>query len=299
MVRVLSIGEVMLELSDVGGGLYKKNFAGDTFNMAHYLNVVSGGKIQADYLTAVGEDAESDACLEFMHQHGVSITRCRRNPERTLGLFILSNDASGEKQYGYWRGQSAARYVFDEVQDICGYDLVYVSGITAAICERKNNLIESLEKAKQQGAQIVYDFNHRVLLWQPEAARDFAKLILPLADLIKISDEELEFLYADKNVAEFSQQYVDAQWVLTCGGEKGEVWQTGNMLAQQIFDPVKNMVDSSAAGDAFIATYIDTMFSGAAPVDCLKRAHRVASQVVCAKGSITPIDMTGLEYPHD
>jgi 2-dehydro-3-deoxygluconokinase len=295
MTKILSIGEVMLEMSDMGGGLYKKSFAGDTFNVAHYLNVVTGGRIKAEYLTAVGEDAESEACLEFMREKGVLTSKCQRNPNRTIGLFVLSNDEHGEKQYGYWRGQSAARLLFDRPQDLSGYDLIYISGITAAITENRSNLIRSITSAKQQSAQIAYDFNHRVRLWEPGAARAFAEQILTLVDIAKISDEELAFLYSGKSVEEFSTAHPQAEWVLTCGGEKGEVWKNGNMLARQKFTAVTEVVDSSAAGDSFIATYIAEKFAGASPLEGLRRGHAIASQVVLGKGSIVAIDLSKLD----
>ncbi len=295
MVKILCIGEVMLELSDMGGGLYRKSYAGDTFNVAHYLNVVSHGRIQAEYLTAIGVDAQSDACLEFLKDKGVLTSRCLRDPNRTLGLFILSNDDHGEKQYAYWRGQSAARAIFDQIQDLSSYDLIYFSGITAAITEHKDNLITSIMNARQQGAKIVYDFNYRQLLWGAQAARDFAGRVLPHTDIIKISGEELENLYPGEKIGGLSNMYPHAEWVLTCGGEKAEVWCKGDLVAQKIFRPIEKIIDSSAAGDAFIATYIAAKLDDINPVSALVRAHAVASQVVCAKGSIVAIDMTELD----
>lgn len=295
MTKVLSIGEVMLEMSDMGGGNYKKSYAGDTFNVAHYLNTVSKGRIKPEYFTALGIDAESNNCLSFLQGKGVGTTKCVQDPDRTIGLFILSNDENGEKQYGYWRGQSAARHLFDKTQDLTGFDLVYFSGITAAITENKENLVQSIKAAGQRGAQIAYDFNHRALLWTPDEARNFARSLLPEVDLIKISDEELEFLYPGKTLEEFSRQYPEAEWVFTCGGEKGEVWKNGTLITQQIFKAEKNVVDSSAAGDAFIATYLEAKLSGLSPLTAIQRGHYIASQVVCEKGSIVPVVLTGLK----
>ena len=295
MIKFLSIGEVMLELSDMGGGFYKKSFAGDSFNVAYYLNAVARGRVQVEYLTAVGTDAHSDACVEFMADKGVSTLRCLRDPSRTIGLFILSNDKHGEKQYAYWRGHSAARGIFDQMQDLSGYDLVFISGITAAVTTHKDNLVKCLIKARQQGARIVYDFNYRNLLWPGSAACAFAERILPDVDIVKISSEELEILYPGRNICGLSNAWPGAEWILTCGGEKAEIWCSGALVAQQFFKPVDTIVDSSAAGDAFIATYIAAKLENIDPLAALSHAHAVAAQVVCAKGSIVAIDMMKLD----
>ncbi len=293
--KVLAIGEIMLEMADVGGGLFKRSFAGDTFNVAHYLNVVTDGRLTADYLTALGEDEQSRECLAFMEKHGVSTARCLLDPARTIGLFILSNDDKGEKRYGYWRGQSAARHMFDQPRDLSGYDLAYFSGITAAITVGKDNLLQSLRGVKQAGGRIAYDYNHRVKLWSREGALLFAEKMMPVADLIKISDEELEFLYPGRGLSDLSKEAPDANWVLTCGGEKGEVWRGGALIARQEFDAVETVIDSSAAGDSFIASYIAAEILGRDAQAGLQLGHAVASQVVLGKGSIVPIKMEKLD----
>lgn len=295
MTKFLSIGEVMLEMADVGDGLYRKSFAGDTFNVAHYLSEVTKENVQIDYLTAVGTDAQSTACLDFLHQHGVGTSRCVKDPSRTIGLFLLSNDSAGEKQYGYWRGQSAVRHLFDELQDLSGYDWIYLSGITGAVTENKELLVNSLKLAREQKAQVAYDFNYRGQLWTPLEAVEFAAAVLGHCDVVKISDEELDVLYPDQGLEVLSTLYPNAEWVLTCGGEKGEVWRGGNLIASQIFQSVESVVDSSAAGDSFIAAYIGAKLEDGDPKQGLRRGHAVASQVVCCKGSIVPLDLTKLD----
>ena len=108
------------------------------------------------------------------------------------------------------------------------------------------------------------------------------------------SIEELVVLYGDKNVQTFSEQYPDTEWVLTCGGEKAEVWRGGEQLAAQRFTSVTNVVDTSAAGDAFIGTYLAAKSDNFSLQDSLTRAHAIASQVVCAKGSVVKIDLSKL-----
>ena len=295
MQKVLSFGEIMLEMSDVGDGLYRRSFAGDTFNMAYYMKTVAGGKISASYMTAVGTDKDSDDCVAFIDKYGVHSETCFRDPDRTIGLFILSNDATGEKQYGYWRGQAAARHLFDAPRDLSGYDIIYFSGISAAITHNKENLIQSVKVAKSAGAKIAYDFNYRPKLWTTVEACQFNEQVFDVAELIKISDEELEILYPSSDIAALSRKAPNAEWVFTCSGGRVEIWQNGVRIEIQEFQPVDEVVDSSAAGDAFIATFIASQLIGKNNKQALQRAHQIASQVVCFKGSIGDIDISQLE----
>lgn len=295
MHKVLSFGEIMLEMSDIGNGLYRRSFAGDTFNMAYYMKTVAGDAVQASYLTAVGTDKDSDDCIAFIDQYDVSSKSCFRDPDRTIGLFLLSNDEMGEKQYGYWRGQAAARHLFDTPRDLTGYDIVYFSGISAAITHNKENLVQSVILAKKAGAKIAYDFNYRPKLWTTDDACQFNENIFAVAELIKISDEELEILYPGSDIAALSIKAPNAEWVLTCSGGRVEIWQNGQRTEFEKFQPVDEVIDSSAAGDAFIATFIGLQLQGKNNKQALQCAHQIASQVVCFKGSIGEIDITKLE----
>ena len=295
MTSFLSIGEMMVELADHGGGIFHQSYAGDTFNVAHYLNVVSQGQITADYLTAVGQDSYSQQGLQFLDQHEVSTTRVYQDPDHTIGLFLLGNDDQGEKRYGYWRGQSAARHLFDQPQDLRGYDYIYLSGITGAITLKRDILLSCLKDAKEAGAKLVYDFNHRPKLWSPAEAKDFARALLPSVDIVKISDEEQAVLYGDQDTTLVTQLAPNAEWVRTCEGARAEIWHKGQCSLAKQFDRVETVVDSSAAGDSFIATYLHAKLQSLPTETSLARAHAVASQVIQAKGSIVPIDLTLLE----
>ncbi|MEH6404794.1 MAG: PfkB family carbohydrate kinase, partial [Sneathiella sp.] len=122
----------------------------------------------------------------------------------------------------------------------------------------------------------------------------FADQILPLMGLVKISDEEMAILYPQEDMTELSGRFPLANWVLTCSEGRVEVWKNGLQLCVQQFEPVANVIDSSAAGDAFIATYIAATLTGSDLPSALQQAHAVAAQVVSYKGSIVPLNLENI-----
>lgn len=290
MAKILTVGEIMLELSETEDGMYRKSFAGDTFNLGYYLRAASGGAHQVDYLTALGTDAASEQCLRFMRAHGVGVSLCVRDPDRTIGLFLLANDADGEKFYHYWRGQSAARNLFNVHRDFSGYDWVCFSGITAAIVYHRERLVAAARTASEKGARLAYDCNYRSLLWRADDASAFSRGVFPQMDVVKISDDELALLFPGESMATLSRSYPGAEWVLTRKSHKSEAWKNGAPLAKRAFSPAGTVVvDTSGAGDAFLAAYLAAKLDGEQPEDALRRGHAISSQVVCAKGSITDV----------
>jgi 2-dehydro-3-deoxygluconokinase len=106
--RVLAIGECMVELAPVGDGLYRRGFAGDTYNFAWYLRRLLPADWQVGYGTWLGTDALSDELEAAIAGAGIDTAAIRRTGERTVGLYMIEL-RDGERSFTYWRSQSAAR----------------------------------------------------------------------------------------------------------------------------------------------------------------------------------------------
>lgn len=181
---VLAIGECMVEFFDRGDGCWQRGFAGDTLNVAWALRALLPADVPVGYVTRVGQDAVSEAMVDFIAAAGIGTASISRDPDRTVGLYTIATDAAGERSFSYWRQASAARHLADDAEALAegltGARLVYLSGITAAILgpAGRATLLTALKQAKAQGARIVHDPNHRPRLWQSRAAAQaFARLM--------------------------------------------------------------------------------------------------------------------------
>jgi 2-dehydro-3-deoxygluconokinase len=188
---VLAIGECMVEFFDRGDGFWQRGFAGDTLNVAWALRALLPADVPVGYVTRVGQDAVSQAMVDFIAAAGIGTASISRDPDRTVGLYTIATDAAGERSFSYWRQASAARHLADDegalATGLTGARLVYLSGITAAILAPagRATLLTALKQAKAQGARIVHDPNHRPRLWQSRAAAQaFARQIAGLADIL-------------------------------------------------------------------------------------------------------------------
>lgn len=292
-MKVISIGELMVEMIDTGNDIYKKTYAGDTFNVACYMRHYAPDDWHIDYGTALGKATDDNRALDFIGSYNIGTGAVTIHDSRNIGLFTLSNDASGEKQYGYWRSQSAAKTYFDRVHDFSSYDMVYFSGITSAITENRDNLVASLAttKANNSGVTIAYDFQHRRQLWSPQEGRDLAQKIMPHCDILKISDEELPWVFDDAmTMQKLSIMAPHAEVIFTKGGGGSERWQNGEQTHTCPAVPVDTIVDTSAAGDSFIACYLWMRGMGSDVMTALHHASQLSSTVLGHKGSIVPAE---------
>ena len=70
---VRAIGEAMVEMAPVGGGLYRRGFAGDTFNTAWHMARWLGARANVGMVTRVGKDSLSDAFVAGMAADGMAV----------------------------------------------------------------------------------------------------------------------------------------------------------------------------------------------------------------------------------
>ena len=110
MTRVASIGECMIELRHRSASALELAFGGDTLNTAVYLARLTNERgVRVDYVTALGDDAYSDAMLAMWQDEGIGTDLVARLPGRLPGLYTIRTDARGERSFTYWRSASAAR----------------------------------------------------------------------------------------------------------------------------------------------------------------------------------------------
>lgn len=187
--RVRSIGECMIELSDLGEGRLSLAYGGDTLNTAVYLARLG---VPVDYVTALGDDPWSEEMLAFWRAEGVGTELVQRLPGRLPGLYMIRLGDGGERSFWYWRSASAARDMLTAGEPdrlaaaLPSSRLVYFSGITLSILDEASRarLLDIAQRAKSEGALIAFDSNYRPRGWpDASAARAAIEAGFRLADI--------------------------------------------------------------------------------------------------------------------
>jgi 2-dehydro-3-deoxygluconokinase len=296
---VLAIGECMVEFFDRGDGCWQRGFAGDTLNVAWALRALLPADVPVGYVTRVGQDAVSQAMVDFIAAAGIGTASISRDPDRTVGLYTIATDAAGERSFSYWRQASAARHLADDAEALAtgltGARLVYLSGITAAILAPagRATLLAALQRAKAQGARIVHDPNHRPRLWQGRAAAQaFARQIAGLADILLPSFDDEATAFGDADPAATAARLTG--WgcgeVVVKNGARETLLalrgQTSRHLPPQGLHPI----DTTGAGDGFNGGYLAARLMGQDPEAAVRTAQAVAARVVMQRGALVPPD---------
>ncbi|MDQ0348581.1 sugar kinase [Ancylobacter vacuolatus] len=297
MARVISIGEVMVELARGADGRFGQSVGGDTFNTAVYL---ARAGVETAYATALGDDPYSDAIRASAQGEGLDTRLMARVPGRTAGLYLIDTDPQGERSFTYWRDTAPARELFElpgwEVvcEALIEANLIYLSGITLSLYSNAGlgRLLATLEFARERGTRIVFDGNFRPRNWRGDVARAravYAEALKRTSIALPTFEDEAT-LWGDgsptttaERLATFGVQEI----VVKNGAEGALVVSGGTAQLVPIPQPVEP-VDTTAAGDSFNAAYLAARLAGELPTAAAEAGHHLAGRVIRHRGALLP-----------
>lgn len=295
--RIVSVGEVMIEMSRGSDGRFSVASGGDTFNTAVYLARCG---LDAAYATALGDDPYSDGIVALAAAESVATDLVLRVPGRLPGLYLIETNPAGERVFYYWRDTSPARELFELpdwsriAEAMLGARLVYFSGITLSLYSNigLGRFLAALEMARQAGAKVAFDGNYRPRAWKGDIQRTRTVYLeaLKRVDVALPTFDDEALLWGDHSpeaTVERMQAFGIAEVVVKNGPNSALVASGG----RQEFIPVPDVVvpiDTTAAGDSFNAGYMAARLNGENPAEAAIAAHRLAAQKIQYRGAIMP-----------
>lgn len=251
-------------------------------------------------LTHIGDDELGRAIVQHVESSNVSLTPGSVRPGAHTSTAAATIGEGG-----------AASYDFDIAWDPdprglpTKVDAVHTSSIAATL-EPGADTLRTVVASLRESALISYDPNARpTLMGDPSIAREPIEENIALADIVKASDEDLEWLYETTDIDQAAQSWLrrGVKLAVITRGEKGATAFT----AQGRFDipGVRvDVTDTVGAGDTFSAGLLDALsrkgllgasgrekisaLEGAAIKDILAHAALLASVTVSRAGANPP-----------
>lgn len=307
MKKVIAIGEALIDFIPHEKGVALKDVSnflrvagGAPLNVAAAVAKFGGNSIM---LTKLGEDGFGDHILETVRPLGVDTSYVKRTAKANTALAFVSLKENGERDFSFYRNPSADMLLDpseineDVFKDGGLLHFCSVSLIDAPIKEAHRKAIEYAEKNE---CIISFDPNVRLPLWNtPEDCRKAILEFLPFANIIKISDEELEFITGikDENEALKFLLQGNVQVIIYTKGTAGAEFITkNNKVFSESFKV--NAQDTTGAGDSFIGSFLYKIAESEYNLEklinldnerieeILTFANATAALTVCRKGAI-------------
>lgn len=291
-MKTFVFGEAMLEYHARGGAGLR--YGGDTLNTA--IHMARRG-CDVAYVTAVGIDPISDALVAAWQAEGIDTAHVHRHPERSLGIYAIHLDDSGERSFLYWRDRSAAREMFElpgmatTLEQARECELLYFSLISLAVVGDRGRraLLELCRTRKAAGGAVAYDSNYRPVLWESEQlARQVSSAAAGVATIgLPTNVDEIQLFGREESELEIAERWRAAGCaeVIVKAGEAG-CFYAGPELAERFPAEKTEVVDSSGAGDAFNAGYLQARLGGADHASAIGSGQALATDTLRHFGAI-------------
>ena len=295
--RVVSVGEVMVELARGANGRFAMGCGGDTFNTAIYL-ARAGADVA--FATALGDDPWSDGLLALAAAENVARDLVLRVPGRLPGLYLVDNDASGARRLYQWGEAAPVRELFELsawsriAEGLLDARMIYFSGITLSLYSNVGlgRFIAVLEMARKAGVKVAFDGNFRPRGWKGDVGRARSVFIetLKRVDVALPAFDDEAILWGDpspESTVDRMQAFGIAE-VVVKNGPNSALVAAGDKREHVPVPEVVEPIDPMAAGDGFNAGYLAARLTGTAPLDAAMAAHRLAGEVIRHRGAIIP-----------
>lgn len=258
MLDVVALGELLIDFAAKskdpdGYPTMAANPGGAPGNFLAALNVY--GKKTA-FLGKVGDDAFGQLLLGTLQRAGIDTRGVIVDPDYFTTLAFVTFDSAGDRSFSFARKPGAdTQLCWDEVdQSLIDEARVFHFGTLSLTDEPARTATrKAASYAKETGKLISCDPNLRVPLWRSEEeAREQMLWSLQQADLVKISDNEVSFLWAcsPEEGAEKLLREFDVKLAMVTLGAEGCLLRTKNACFRAPA-PKVHPVDTTGAGDIF------------------------------------------------
>ncbi|NPD05065.1 carbohydrate kinase [Nocardioides sp. zg-1308] len=294
--RVLVVGEALVDVVPDASGQPRDHPGGSPANVAIAL-----GRLDRDVrlVTLLGDDARGGAVRAWLEASGVTVLAGPTGTGRT-STAAVTLDASG-----------AATYDFDLSWDLgpvpdedC--DVLHVGSIATVLEPGADAVLEAVRS--QHGRAVVsLDPNARPAI-TPDRAGPVARVeeLVALADVVKVSDEDLHWLHPDHDPVATATRWVGAGpglVVVTRGSAGAVVVRRGGAVLEVPGVPVA-VADTVGAGDTFSGVLLDALLDlgvrgpgGAAALQALPDRDVLGAVTTAAIGAAINVSRPGADPP--
>lgn len=263
MDKLCVIGEALIDFIPSETGKKLKNVSGflkmPGGSVANVAAAYSACGHNSMILTQLGNDAFGDFLIDCMNRAHIDTSYILQSDEFDTSLAFVSLDENGDRDFKFYR-KTAADLQYDpsniteNILDDC--KMIHFCSVDLVDSKMKKAHLKLIDLAKNNHITISFDPNLRFSLWPDEKSLfDTVHEFIPYADILKISEEEVEFL-SQGNHNEFICSCLDTcKILLVTKGADGAVLYTKNHKIE-INGVEVDVKDTMGAGDAFIGSFL-------------------------------------------
>ena len=300
---VVTLGELLIDFatqSSDGDG-YPTMAAHPGGAPANFLAALTKFGAKTALLGKVGTDAFGKMLLGTLKKTGIETRGLLTDDRYFTTLAFVTFDQHGDREFSFSRKPGAdTMLTFDELDlSLIDEARVFHFGTLSLTDEpARSTTYQAVAYAKAQGKLITYDPNLRKPLWHSlEEAREQLIWGLTQADVVKISDEEVDFLFGlgVQEGAEYILNHFDVKLVFVTCGADGCWFQNRRARGQVPGITGLKVIDTTGAGDIFGGSAVWKLLqTGEKPEELEEDALRDIATFACTSASLSTTRSGGI-----
>ncbi|MTI81079.1 MAG: carbohydrate kinase [Firmicutes bacterium] len=265
MPDIIAIGEALIDFipTTPGKGLadtpaFEKRPGGAPANVAVGVSRLNG---YSGFIGKLGRDEFGDFLKQTLYQNGVDTEALVYTDEAKTALAFVTLKENGEREFIFYRSPCADILLQpEEIKEeyIKRAKVLHFGTVSLIDNPSAAATYHTVKLARQMGKVISLDVNLREPLWPSlDKAKEEFLNALQLADIVKVSEEELYFATCQQEIDAGAEKLLQmgAELVLVTLGSKGCYIKT-TAYSREVPGIKVKPVDTTGAGDAFTAAVL-------------------------------------------
>ena len=261
-MRITTIGEILIDMTQTGtdangNAIFAAIPGGAPANLA-----VCARKLGAEtaFIGCVGSDPFGAILKNTLLHYGVDASALQTTDNADTTLAVVTVDPHGERSFAFCRKPGADTQIdrAKALEAASHAEILHFGSVSLAAIACRDTIVSAVKRAKENGALITYDPNYRASLWSGEAeAIEVMRSVLPLCDIVKISEEEMLLLSGYDAPEEAAEALIGqgVKLVIVTLGANGAYWRYGKDSGTVPGFKVK-VADTNGAGDTFFGAFV-------------------------------------------
>lgn len=300
---VVALGELLIDFTDNGPSVqgnptYEANPGGAPCNVLAMLRKLG---YEAAFIGKVGADGFGRQLADVLKETGIATEGLRWDESVHTTLAVVHTLPGGDRDFSFYRDPGADMLLTEEelpLEMIANCRIFHFGTLSMTHEGVRKATLKAIEAARQNGALISFDPNLRPPLWESlDAAAEQIHVGLGLCDILKIADNEIEFITGesdfDKGAAILQERYPNIRILnVTAGADGSYSYSCGCRVYVPGFC-LGGTVETTGAGDTFCASVLGFVLEHGVEhltveqlTEMLRFANAAAYLVTTRKGAI-------------
>ena len=310
--KVICIGEALIDrIRNKSNQGFTDFLGGAPANVACALRKL---KIDSTFIGSLGSDDYGKKFIKQFNELDINLDFLQLNNDSSTRVVNVERDQFGDRFFAGFEASSKSCFADEsfsnkltekELQNLDKFFVeskYLVTGTNVLSSPISAKTIDFLiERANKFEVKIIIDLNWREVFWDhaslssqiSKAARvNLIKNFLNHANVLKLAKEEAILFFEDENPLLISQRLSNRPDVIITDGKNPVLWSINGFQGITETPTSQKIVDTTGAGDAFLAGFISKLISSGYPTndleieDCIKFAGVCGLLTCLGEGAI-------------